>query len=134
MEEKKANTQKPVAAGKKKTTGKAGASVWGALKMFANYIIQFRGVLISLPVLAVSIVQAMQNSARLPEQVGINLQVTGEYAKTVSRPTAVLIPLLVTIGCIILTCCSKRTLFPWLISIFSLVLPILIWLTNIYPM
>ena len=127
MKEKMTNTQKPGAAGKKKkkTSGKSGATAWTVLKTVGDYIFWCRGILISLPVLAVSIVQAMQNSARLPEQVGINLQVTGEYAKTVSRPTAVLIPLLVTIGCIILTCCSKRTLFPWLISIFSLVLPIL---------
>ncbi len=134
MKEKMTNNQKPVAAGKKKTSGKSGVTAWGVLKTAGDYLFMCRGILISLPVLAVSIVQAMRNSARLPEQVGINLQVTGEYAKTVSRPTAVLIPLLVTIGCIILTCCSKRTLFPWLISIFSLVLPILIWLTNIYPM
>lgn len=132
MNEKTTKTKKPVSAGAKKKTSRVTA--WEVLKTIGSYIFKCRALLISLPVLLVSIFQAAQNSARLPEQVGINLLATGEYAKTVSRPTAVLLPLLITIGCIVLTCCSKRTLFPWLISIFSLVLPLLIWLTNIYPM
>lgn len=135
MKEETTKTNKPVSAGtKKKASRKSGITVWEVFKTIGVYIFKCRALLISLPVLLVSIFQAAQNSARLPEEVGINLLATGEYAKTVSRPTAVLIPLLITIGCIVLTCCSKRTLFPWLISIFSLVLPILIWLTNIYPM
>lgn len=135
MKEEMTKTKKPAPAGtKKKSSRKSEITVWDVFQTIGVYIFKCRAVLISLPVLLVSIFQAAKNSARLPEQVGINLLATGEYAKTVSRPTAVLLPLLITIGCIVLTCCSKRTLFPWLISIFSLVLPLLIWLTNIYPM
>jgi len=28
---------------------------------------------------------------------------------------------------------SRRTIYPWIISIFTLVLPILIWITNVFP-
>ena len=103
------------------------------MKAIWHYIYMFRAVIISLPVLAVAIWQAFVNASRLPEMVGINLLATGEYATIIPRTTAVLIPLLVTVGCILLTCFSKRILFPWLISAFTLVLPWLIWITNIYP-
>lgn len=118
-------------SGKKRTS--AGNRFWKVMKAIGHYIYLFRGVLISLPVLGVSIWQAYDNASKLPETVGINLLATGEYAMSVPRSSAVLVPLLVTVGCILLTCCSKRVLFPWLISIFTLVLPVLIWITNIYP-
>ena len=103
------------------------------LKKIWNIVWACRGVIVSLPVLCVAIVQAFKNASRLPETVGLNIQSTGEFAMTVSRPTAVVVPLLITIGCIVMTCLTKRNLFPWLISVFSLVLPILIWIINIYP-
>jgi hypothetical protein len=28
---------------------------------------------------------------------------------------------------------SKKVLYPWLISVFSLALPLVLWLTNIFP-
>ena len=118
--------KKPVA---KKTEGEA----WKVVKGCCHYIYMLRGVIISLPVLVIAICQAFKNASRLPEMVGLNLQATGEYATMVTRSTAVVLPLLVTIGCILLTCFSKRPLFPWLISIFTLVLPILVWVINIYP-
>ena len=50
----------------------------------------------------------------------------------VTRNYAVYGPLLVTGFCLLLMFCSRKTLFPWIISIFTLVLPYLIYLTNIY--
>ena len=38
-----------------------------------------------------------------------------------------------TAVCLLLMFISKKVLYPWLISIFSLVLPILILITNIFP-
>lgn len=129
-----AKTQQAPAEKKKTSSGGSKGSFWKVLKLIWHYIYKFRAVLISIPVLVVAIMQALKNSSRLPDLVGINLLANGEYAMTVTRTTAVLVPMLITLACIVLTCCSKRTLFPWLISIFTLVLPILIWLTNIYPM
>lgn len=51
----------------------------------------------------------------------------------VTRNYAVFGPLGVTIFCLILMFCSRKPLFPWVVSIFTLVLPVLIWLTNVYP-
>ena len=129
---KSTNNKTPVSS-KKAGSKKSGNDFWTVLKAIWRYIWMFRGAIISLPVLVFSIRQAFHNASVLPETVGLNIQATGEYAMTVSRSTAVVLPLLVTIGCILLTCFTKRPLFPWLISIFSLVLPVLIWVINIYP-
>jgi hypothetical protein len=57
----------------------------------------------------------------------------GEYQYLISRSLAVMAPLLVTGGCLIMMFLSRRTVYPWIISIFTLVLPILIWFTNVFP-
>ena len=67
------------------------------------------------------------------EQVGILLKETGEYTYMVARDVAVMGPLAVTAACLLLMFCSRRTLYPWLICVFSLVLPILILITNVFP-
>ena len=103
------------------------------MKSIWKYLYMFRGVIISIPVAVVAIMQALKNADHLPEEVGIELLSTGEFGMTVGRTTAVLVPLAVTGVCILMTCISKRTLFPWLISVFSIVLPLLIWFTNVYP-
>ena len=36
-------------------------------------------------------------------------------------------------GCLLLMFLSRRVIYPWLISIFTLVLPLLLLLSNIYP-
>ena len=126
------STEKKISANKTGTK-KSGKKTGPVLKKIWNIIWKCRGLLISLPVLWIAIVQAFKNAARLPETVGLNIQATGEFALSVSRSTAVVAPLLITIGCIVMTCLTKRNLFPWLISVFSLVLPVLIWIINIYP-
>lgn len=133
MNEEKKNMNKKSAASAKKSDPKQSNKVLSVLKTAWRWIWMFRGAIISLPVLWVAIGQAFKNASRLPETVGLNIQATGEYAMTVARPTAVVLPLLVTIACILLTCFTKRPLFPWLISIFTLVIPVLIWVINIYP-
>lgn len=94
---------------------------------------RLRGIFMAIPVAYYALRLAAYNSENLPLQVGINLQSTGEFAYTISRQTAVSFPLMVTGACLALTCLSRRNLYPWLISIFSLVLPVLLLITNAYP-
>ena len=103
------------------------------LKVIWKYVWMFRGAIISIPVLVIAIKQAFSNASTLPEKVGLNIQSTGEFGMMVSRSSAVLTPLLITIACILMATFTKRPLFPWLVSIFSLLLPLLIWVTNNYP-
>lgn len=97
-----------------------------------TWLYRLRKVFMAAPVVYFAVKLAMMNMDRLPEAVGMNLQSTGEFAMTVTREYAVYGPLGVTAFCLLLMFCSRKTLFPWMISIFSLVLPYLIYLTNIY--
>ena len=70
----------------------------------------------------------------LPEEVGIGLQSTGEFAYTVSRELAVMGPMVLTGCCLVMMFCSRKAIYPWAVSIFTLVLPLLLLVSNIYPM
>jgi len=109
-----------------KTTGKVlgGIGLW---------IYRLRGFFMAIPVALAALYLAAQNMSRLPEEVGINLLPNGEYQYLISRSLAVTAPLLVTGACLIMMFLSRRTVYPWIISIFTLVLPLLIWVTNVFP-
>ena len=96
-------------------------------------IMRFRKILISIPVVYGALKLAVYNRDHLGSEVGLLLQENGSYAYTVARDTAIMGPLAVTAVCLLLMFCSRRTLYPWLISMFSLVLPLLILITNIFP-
>ena len=107
--------------------------VGSVIGSICSWIYKLRKLIMAAPVVYLAIRIAIANSTRLPEAVGMNLQSSGEFAMMVTRNYAVFGPLLVTGFCLLLMFCSRKTLFPWIISIFSLVLPYLIYLTNLYP-
>ena len=100
--------------------------------VICTWIFRLRKVFMAVPVVYLAIRIAMANMERLPEYVGLNLQSNGEFAMMVTRNYAVYGPLGVTAFCLLLMFCSRKSLFPWIISIFTLVLPYLIYLTNLY--
>ena len=106
--------------------------IGNVIGIICTWIFRLRKVFMAIPVVYLAIRIAIANSDRLPEAVGLNLQSNGEFAMMVTRNYAVYSPLLVTGFCLLLMFCSRKTLFPWIISIFTLVLPYLIYLTNIY--
>ena len=95
-------------------------------------IFKLRKVIMAIPVVYLAIKIAIENMDRLPEAVGLNLQSSGEFAMMVTREYAVYGPLGITAFCLVLMFFSRKTLFPWVISIFSLVLPYLIYFINIF--
>lgn len=97
------------------------------------YIFHFRKVLLSVPVVGMSIYLARLNWTQLPDQVGLSLMSNGQFAQTVAKEAAVYGPMGVTAICLALMVCSRRALYPWLISVFTLVLPLLILITNVFP-
>ena len=124
--------QKPKAkAGK--VDKKALAKTWDNVKYVGQWAYKLRSVLLAIPVVIGAIALAVQNMAKLPAQVGINLQASGEYSMVVSRGVAVFAPLGVTAVCLLFMFCSRRVIYPWLISLFSLALPLLLLLTNTFP-
>lgn len=109
------------------------ANIWKVFVMTARWVYRLRSVFLAVPVALVAIRLAIYNTANLPDQVGINIQTTGEYAQMVDKGVAVMGPLAVTALCILMMLCSRRMVYPWLVSIFSLVLPVLIYITNVFP-
>ena len=97
------------------------------------YMYHFRKLLLGLPVVFASIYLARVNWTQLPDQVGLSLMANGQFAQLVEKEVAVYGPMGVTAICLLLMVCSRRALYPWLISVFTLVLPVLILVTNIFP-
>lgn len=97
------------------------------------WLYRLRKIIMAAPVVYYALKLASYNMEHLPEQVGINLQSTGEFAQTVSRNTAVMGPLVLTVTCLVLMFCSRKAMYSWAISIFTLALPLLLLFSNVYP-
>lgn len=103
------------------------------LMVIWNWIYNLRSIILAVPVVIAAIRLAILNLGRLPETVGIFILSSGEYQWMVDRGIAVMGPLAVTAACLFLMFCSRRVVYPWLISIFSLALPVLIYFSNVFP-
>lgn len=109
--------------------GKAGYFCGAA----GRWIYKLRKLILALPVVILCVYLAVRNSQQLPEEVGLNLLSDGSYEHMIPRNIAVLGPVMVTALCLLLMMCSRKTLYPWLISLFSLVLPLMLMLGSIFP-
>lgn len=103
------------------------------ISFIGSVLFRLRKVVMAAPVLYWALKLAFYNRENLPEQVGINLLSSGEFAQMISRDTAVMGPLGLTVACLLLMFCSRKAMYPWAISIFTLALPLLILFTNLYP-
>ena len=102
--------------------------------MFAwNYVTKFKKLFLAAPVATMALVMAIVNLIKLPALVGFGLQGNGEFSFELIREIAVVGPLAVTAICLLLMFASKRTLTPWMVSVFSLLLPLMILITNTFP-
>ena len=104
-----------------------------AFKVVFRHLAKLRKVFLAIPIGWAAVMLALQNLQRLPEEVGLNLQMNGEFSIVIARELAVLGPVAVTALCLLLMFCSRRTLTPWFVSAVSLVLPIAIWIFNTFP-
>lgn len=98
-----------------------------------KWIYNLRSILLAVPVVIVAIRLAILNMSRLSDKVGILILSSGEYQWMVDKGIAVMGPLAVTAACLLLMFLSRRVVYPWLISVFSLALPLLIYITNVFP-
>lgn len=96
-------------------------------------VYHFRKIVLAVPVAYIALRLAAYNMSNLPEQVGLNLQTTGEFAMHISRYAAVVGPLAITGGCLVMMFFSRKALYSWAISVFTLVLPLLLLFSNQYP-
>ena len=98
-----------------------------------NYVTKFKKLFLAAPVATMALILAIVNLIKLPALVGFGLQGNGEFSFELIREIAVIGPLAVTAICLLLMFASKRTLTPWMVSLFSLLLPVMILLTNTFP-
>ena len=98
-----------------------------------KWIYNLRSIILAVPVVIGAIRLAIMNMSRRPDSVGIMLLSSGAYQWMVDKPIAVMGPLAVTAACLFLMFISRRVVYPWMISIFSLALPLLIYITKVFP-
>ena len=98
-----------------------------------NYVTKFKKLFLAAPVATMAFVMAIVNLFKLPALVGLGLQGDGEFSFEIIRELAVICPLAITAICLLLMFASKRTLTPWMVSLFSLLLPLMILITNTFP-
>ena len=103
------------------------------INLIGLWLFRLRKFVLAAPVVYYALKLAEYNRTHLPEQVGINLQSTGEFAQYISRNMAVMGPLALTGGCLVLMFCSRKAMYSWAISVFTLALPLLLLLSNMYP-
>lgn len=116
----------------------SGSSVYDKVKKVIGIIVmvlyRLRKVFLAIPVVYYAHKLAEYNRANLPELVGVNLQANGVFADFISRSSAVNYPLVITAACLVLMFFSRKPLWPWAVSLFTLALPLLILVSNLYPM
>ena len=134
---KKDPVQDSSAETKKEPVGNSFAAGYNKFKQIMGKIIMtlydVRKVVMAVPVAYVPLRMAAYNMSHLPEQVGVHLQTTGEFAMQISRYAAVIGPLGITAGCLVMMFFSRKAMYAWAISIFTLALPILLLVSNMYP-
>ena len=118
-------------AGQKRKITMEKVNMW--ITFLGTLLFRLRKVVLAVPVVSVALKLASYNREHLPELVGINLQSSGEFTQMISRDMAVLGPLGLTVACLLLMFCSRKAMYPWAISIFNLVLPLLLLISNLYP-
>lgn len=115
-----------------KRTGEICKLVTDNVEIAVKYVMKFKKLFLAVPVAVGAVILALQNMIKLPALVGLFIQNDGEFSVQIVREVAVLGPMAVTAICLLLMFISKRTLTPWLVSVISLTLPLLILLTNTF--
>lgn len=125
----KKNAQVPQSAGQR--------SAYDQFKHIVGIIVtwcyRLRKVVLAAPVIYFSLRLAAYNTVNLPLSVGLLLQSSGEFTYHISRYTAVVGPLVLTGGCLAMMFLSKKPLYAWAVSVFTLAVPVLLVLSNNYP-
>ena len=103
------------------------------LGTIGKVLYHLRKLFLSIPVVLAALLVFVEAKERLPQEVGILMQETGTFQYVVSRDTAMGCCMVVTAACLLMMLISRKTIYPWIISLFSLVLPVLLIVTNIFP-
>ncbi len=106
--------------------------------VICTWVYKLRSVILSIPVAFAAVIMALTNAIRLPETVFLYFPSfsSDDMALRVlefSRSLAIIVPLLITALSIVAVLCSRRVTYPWLISVFTLVLPLFFYFVTVFP-
>lgn len=102
------------------------------MRIIGKVLYHLRKVALAVPVIIAAVMLATHNMNTLPATVGVDLQANGEFAQSISREMAVYGPLAITGGCLLMMIFSRKVIYPWLISVFTLLLPLLLIALNFF--
>lgn len=111
-------------------SGQTLKDVGTVLQLTFKWAYKLRSLVLSIPVAVIALALAVRNLAQLPAQIKISL-LASEFM--ISKGVAVCLPVAITAVCLCMMLLSKKMLYPWLISVFSLVLPVALWFTYLFP-
>lgn len=126
------------------TTSKPAQSGWDKVKsvsakinhmidLIGMWLFRLRKFIMAAPVVYYALKLYAYNAEHLPETVGLGLQATGAFSVTIARSMALMGPFALTMGCLVLMFFSRKAMYTWAISIFTLTLPVLVLVSNVYP-
>ena len=101
--------------------------------IIGKVLFHMRKIFLTLPVLWAAFKVYTYAKEMLPEDVGVWLLESGDYQFMLDREASLMSCLAVTAVCLGLMFLSRRTILPWIVSLFTLVLPIMLVITNMYP-
>lgn len=119
-------------------TNKANKNADGSLfRMICMWVYKLRSVILAIPIAFAAVLLALDNLIKLPEVVEICFPSSSAGVAVqiieLNKMVAVFGPLLITVICLVLMFCSRRVAYPWLISVFSLVLPLFLYFASVFP-
>lgn len=114
-------------------TGKVFKIIGQVVGSVCRTVFRLRKILAAIPVGAGAVYLALYNETQLPKVVGIGLLENGTFTYQIAREIAVFTPVAITAVCLLLMFCSRRILTPWLVSAMTLLIPVVILITNIFP-
>lgn len=105
--------------------------VWIVTKTVFRWIYKLRAILLAIPVVVYMVRIAQYGWANLPEQVGLMLSMEGGFDFMATRDQTMWGCIALTSTCLAMMFCSKKTLYPWLVAVVSLFMPVLIIYVNL---
>jgi hypothetical protein len=105
-------------------------------RIICMWVYKLRSVFLAVPVAFAAVLMALDNLIKLPDTVELCLPAGEGLAIQIielNKLVAVFGPLVITVLCIVMMFCSRRVAYPWLISVFSLVLPLFIYFASVFP-
>ena len=119
-----------------KANKEKGSGEGSLFRIICMWIYKLRSVILAIPVAFAAVLMALDTLIKLPETVELCLP-TGEGLASqiieLNKMLAVFGPLVITALCLVMMFCSRRVAYPWLISVFSLVLPLFLYFASIFP-